>query len=133
MIVARIAASILLSISIFYSCNSKRQKLANNIDDSSTIKRKGDTVERLLTTEEAETIISKYFSEQNREKGYMHYKGLFLNVDTILYPENSRYTIIKSTITGRETKSASDTTTIPYALNDSFRVIYRLNNWVLAK
>ena len=125
---ARIIAIICLS-AIIFSCNNQSKKSSEAKTDKTAKENGVKKNVPMLTQEEAETIISKYFSEKNQQKGYIHYKALFLDIDSIIHSENEQSAGIISTISWRETKNQADTTSIPFAITDSFRLNYTSYSW----
>ena len=130
---ARFTALIICSAGIFFSCNNQSKNSSESIADTTANLSGVENAFPQLTKEEAETIVSKYFSEKNGEKGYIRYKGLFLDIDSIIHSENDQSAVIISTITGRESKDQADTASVPFVITDSFRLKYNSNNWTIDK
>jgi uncharacterized protein YlzI (FlbEa/FlbD family) len=127
----RIPVFFLLFLIGYASCNQQNKK-DNSVPAATTdtVSTLISAVKPVLTIEEAETVIAKVYSDQNKKAGYPLFRGLFLHIDTISYNPDTSSAIINAIVSGRKRKSESDTSTTPFDNKEKIKVDLKDGRWV---
>jgi hypothetical protein len=110
--------SVFLIIIVSIACNqasnrSDAEKMAGTDSEAIAAVPIADTV-KVMTKEEAETMVAMHYSRLNREAKYLLYQGLLVAIDSIRGKSGDTLNIF-STIHGRKWLTPNgDTTTLPF-------------------